>query len=125
VKERDFLQQILRVAALYGWKAWHVPAPMKWTPKGWVGAPEAAGLCDLILMHDDPPRLVFAEVKGTGGKLSGEQLSFLGLASDVSRHLADLAFDCEQPQVIGVYVLTPDHENAVEQMLRSKVLPSS
>ena len=50
---------------------------MQWVGKerGFVGAKDAAGLADLILIRDD--RLIFAEVKGTGGKLTPKQIEFL------------------------------------------------
>ena len=78
MRERDLQAWVLDVARLHGWSVWHVPAPMRKVRSGeWVGAKEAAGLPDLVMIHDDPPRLMFAEVKGTGGKLTPEQQGFL------------------------------------------------
>ena len=75
--ERDFLRWVIDVARALGWTVHHVPAPMQWVGKerGFVGAKDAAGLADLILIRDN--RLIFAEIKGTGGKLSAKQIEFL------------------------------------------------
>lgn len=119
MKERDLLNWALDLARRTGWKAYHVPAPMRAVPGGFVGAREAAGLPDLILLHDDPPRMILAELKGDGGKLSDEQREFLKIA----RFVADEAcYDAER--VIGVYVWTPFDRDAIETMLKSKVLLS-
>jgi hypothetical protein len=104
-----------------------------------VPEPRAAGLPDLYLLHENPPRLIFAELKDKGGKLSDEQAEFLRLA----RGLAD-AFRVHQHAVrevlaahgavdfhdvgaddavpVGVYVWRPGDEPKVETILRSKVL---
>lgn len=79
VKEKDFQRWVIDVARTLGWQVWHVPAPMQWDTqrgKGFVGARDAAGLADLILIRDR--YLIFAEIKGTGGKLSPKQIEFLG-----------------------------------------------
>lgn len=78
MRERDFQRWVIDVARTLGWQVWHVPAPMQWDTKrgrGFVGARDAAGLADLILIRDR--YLIFAEIKGTGGKLSDKQLAFL------------------------------------------------
>lgn len=78
--ERDFQKWVIDAARTLGWSVWHVPAPMQWDSsgrgKGFVGARDAAGLADLILIRDR--WLIFAEIKGTGGKLSVKQIEFLG-----------------------------------------------
>lgn len=123
MKEQAYLKRITDMATRFGWRWWHVPAPMRWTSKGWVPAREAAGLPDLILIHDDPPRMIVAEVKGDGGKLKDEQIVFLKMARGVADHIRD-----ELGEVgivggaIGVYFFTPDMEHIVEQMLRTRVL---
>lgn len=84
MKERDFQRWVIDVARTLGWKVWHVPAPMRWDSKGgkgFVGAKDAAGLADLILIRGN--RLIFAEVKGTGGKLSDKQVEFLNYVRDM------------------------------------------
>ncbi len=134
MKERDFLNWIIACAEATGWKVWHVPAPMVAGRKGqFVGSPRAAGLPDLFLLHDDPPRMIVAEVKGTGGKLSERQQEFLQMARDVAEATAgnESVVDHVQedgepiwtfPRVVGVYVWMPEHQEIIEDILRSKVL---
>lgn len=128
MKEADFQRWIVDVAFRFGWHVWHVPAPMRMGRGGkWVGAKEGAGLPDLILLHDDPPRLLFLEVKGPNGQLSDEQKDFLSRAKLV----ADVAIDGDigvgagdnyHPvvPVVGVHAVWPGQEPVIEQMLRSK-----
>ena len=125
MKEAEFQRRVTDMATRFGWKWWHVPAPMRAAGDRFVPAREAAGLPDLILLHDDPPRMVLAEVKGDGGKLSVEQTEFLRLASNVAQDIHDdlihytAKADARQ---LGVYVFTPDLEDTIEAMLRTKVL---
>lgn len=132
--ERDLQAWIIEVAERFGWRCWHVPMPVRPIGQGkTVPEPRARGLCDLIMLHDDPPRLILAEVKGTGGKLSVEQQEFLRLA----RNVADASFGPAEttgdswapqgaisvfPNTIGVYAWQPGHEDTIEQILRSRVL---
>ena len=86
-----------------------------------VGAREAAGLPDLIMLHDDPPRLIFAEVKGEKGKLSDAQQEFLRMARDVAETSA--FFDGEVSsgvRAVGVFVWRAGDETTIEAILRSK-----
>lgn len=137
MKERDFLNWIIACAEQFGWKVWHVPAPMVATGRGearrFVGAKRAAGLPDLFLLHDDPPRMIIAEVKGDGGKLSEKQREFLAAARNVADATAVEGYIAtfEGPteatvengrRYIGVYAWTPADQPIIEQMLRSKVL---
>lgn len=118
MKEAAFQKWVVDVATRFGWRCWHVPAPMRATRAGtWVGAKEAAGIPDLILMHDDPPRLVFAEVKGTGGKASDEQLEFLRMARDVSEQRRS-----GTQNLVGAYLWAPGDEQQIEDILKSRVL---
>lgn len=118
--EKDFLGWIVDVARRTGWTCWHVPAPMRALPggRGFVGAREAAGLCDLILIHTDPPRLILAEVKGPTGKLSDKQREFLRLA----RAVGLAAFDEDGRKVVGAYSWRPGVEGLIETILKGKVL---
>ena len=56
VRERDLQKFATDVLDRFGWQWWHVPAPMvagrdgKWRPYA-----KAAGLPDIVAMHDDPP----------------------------------------------------------------------
>lgn len=144
MKEREFIGWILDLAARGGWRVWHVPYPVRPVGNGrFVPEPRAKGLPDLIMLHDDPPRLVFAEVKGPGGKLSEEQVEFLRLARGVAdghRRIAeavnDLAaaaaeavraagMDAElntMPALMGVYSWRPGVEALIESILIGKVM---
>lgn len=87
-----------------------------------VGAKRAAGLPDLFMLHDDPPRMIIAEVKGTGGELSDKQREFLQAARLVADAMADDQEQSYPVRVVGVYAWTPADQPIIEQMLRSKVL---
>lgn len=143
MKEREFLGWILDVAARTGWRAWHVPMPVQPVAGGrFVPSPRGKGLPDLILLHDDPPRLVFAEVKGDGGKLSEEQVEFLRLARGVAdgqralltsagellRTLGAVELGANVPDSgldiapVGVYSWRPGNEELIEAVLVGKLL---
>lgn len=106
LRERDFQRWVIEVARLHKWKVWHVPAPMRWDSqggKGFVGARDAAGLADLVLVGKN--RVIFAEVKGTGGKLSEKQQEFLHAVNYI-----------ESEDVVA-YSWWPGDEAAVEKIL--------
>lgn len=120
MKETDFQRRVLDIAARFGWKTWHVPAPMRATTKGgWVGAKEAAGLCDLIMIHHDPPLMILAELKGDGGKLSDKQVEFLAAARTVAERTND---EIGKQPYVGVYAWWPVDEPIIETILRTRVL---
>lgn len=128
--ERGFQKRIEDMLSLYGWKWWHVPAPMRFDERGrgFIPAKQAAGLCDIIATHHDPPRLLFLEVKGDRGKLSEKQREFLLAVKLVAETMPEWADGwVGQPEVpfepiIGVHAVWPKDEQAVEQMLRSKIV---
>ena len=133
MRERDFLNWIIAVAEQFGWHCYHVPAPMTAARGGgFVGSKRAAGLPDLFLLHDDPPRMIIAEVKGPKGKLAARQQEFLRLARDVAdntfapaeivSHNIDGSTTSRFPRAIGVYAWTPADEQAIEDILRSRVV---
>lgn len=122
LKERDLLNWIIAAAEATGWRCYHVPAPMTAGRDGkWHGSPRAKGLPDLFLLHDDPPRMIVAEVKGDGGKLSEAQQEFLRLARNVADSLIEdrLTYPVRQ---IGVYAWTPAEQDIIERILKSKTL---
>lgn len=130
MNEGDFQRWVIDVARRCGWKVWHVPAPMRWSPKRkkFVGAKEAAGLPDLILIHEDPPRLVFAELKGDS-KLSDSQIAFLGAVRKVSvasviARVTDAGEATFSPSEhpIAAYVWRPGMEEEVEAVLKTRML---
>ena len=118
--ERGFQKRIEDMLSLYGWKWWHVPAPMRFDERGrgFIPAKQAAGLCDIIATHHDPPRLLFLEVKGDKGKLSDAQVEFLRAMKIVAAYDDDDRISREQ--IIGVHAVWPKDEDAVMQMLRTK-----
>ena len=127
MKERDFLNWVIACAEQYGWLVKHVPAPMVATRDGrrFVGSIRARGLPDLFMLHDDPPRLIIAEVKGDKGKLSKSQQEFLRMARDVAergrQHGSDV-WHLPEEQPVGVYVFQPGQEQMIERLLRTRVL---
>ena len=127
-RERDLLNWIIATAEATGWEVFHVPAPMTAARGGgFVGSKRAAGLPDLFLLHDDPPRMIIAEVKGPKGKLSERQQEFLRLARDVAEvSFAPGEFEPPDitrfPRTIGTYVWTPADELFIERILRSKAV---
>lgn len=132
-RERDLLNWIVACAERYGWLVKHVPAPMVADRKGgmrFVGSRRAAGLPDLFMLHADPPRLIIAEVKGWRGKLSKAQQEFLRMARDVADNSLMWLNDDDKnswlerfgQKSIGVYVFEPGMEEAIEQLLRTRVL---
>ncbi len=133
MNEADFQRRVTDMAVRFGWKWWHVPAPMRAVhdeqtgARKWIGAKEGAGVADLILTHHDPPRLVFMELKGDGGKLSDRQTEFLAAVKVVADETKQ-GFDGwgeptdEYDATVGVYAFWPKDEPAIEQLLRSRVL---
>jgi hypothetical protein len=65
IAERDFQRQVLEVARLYRWHAYH-PALSKWSERGRP---------DVALVR--PPRLVFAELKSEFGRVTEHQERWL------------------------------------------------
>jgi hypothetical protein len=118
VKEADFQKWIVDVAQSFGWRVWHVPTPMK--PIGrntFVPDSRGRGLADLILLHDDPPRLIFAEVKNETGKLSDEQSEFLRLSQAVAHSC--VPYDpSPSGRVVAAYLWRPGVEDLIEMILR-------
>lgn len=126
MKEAQFQRWVVDVAKRFGWRCWHVPAPMRHSrTSGWVGAREAAGLADLILIHDDPPRLIFAEVKGSSSSygVTDAQREFLAAVQAVGDlTLDDTDLPVRVRRSVGAYVWRPGMEDAIETVLRSRVL---
>lgn len=126
MKERDLLNWTIACAERTGWKAYHVPAPMTAGRDGkWHGSKRAKGLPDLFLLHDDPPRMIIAELKGDGGELSDEQREFLRLARNVVSNSvlwphAEFAVAAER--AFAVYAWTPADQPIIEGILKSKML---
>ena len=83
--EAAFQTWFLDLAHLLGWARVHFRAGL--TNRGWKTPIEAdsesAGWPDWVLVRPGPElgsgRIVWAELKGTGGSLTGEQADWLGL----------------------------------------------
>jgi hypothetical protein len=67
VSEREFQRQVLDLARILGWHAYH-PMLSKWSERGWP---------DLAMVR--PPRLVFAELKTEDGMPTAHQERWLAL----------------------------------------------
>lgn len=67
LSERDFQRQVLDLAGILGWTAYH-PMLSKWSERGWP---------DLAMVR--PPRLVFAELKSEHGRPTPHQERWLAL----------------------------------------------
>lgn len=128
MKEREFQGWVVELAEALGWRVWHVPTPMK--PVGgskFVPDRRGKGLADLIMFHENPPRLIFAELKNEEGDLSDEQKEFLRLARQVatcataieSRHGFSAIPEVRRP--VGVYIWRPGVEEHIEAILKGKM----
>jgi hypothetical protein len=89
ITERQFMEQVLQLAAIFGWEAVHFrPAE---TRHGWrtpVQGSMGKGWPDLVLVRDD--RLIAAELKRDGAKATPEQervLRLLGATGHVETYL--------------------------------------
>lgn len=87
IAETAFLGQVLELAAILGWEGAHFrPAQ---TARGWRTAVQGSlgkGWPDLVLARKRDGRLIFAELKAHGGKLTSEQervLNVLGQAAEI------------------------------------------
>jgi len=70
--EEDFLEAVLRLAKLYGWRSFHArPAMTAKGPRTAV-AGDGVGFPDLVLVHPRH-RVMFVELKRDGGDLAPEQ----------------------------------------------------
>lgn len=128
MNEREFQNWVIECAQRFGWRVWHVPTPMRPIGQGmFVPDRRGAGLPDLFMLHEDPPRLIFAEVKDFTGELTEGQQEFLKLARGVAEAVyapgeivgADTT---RVPRAIGVYVWRPGLERLIEATLRGKVM---
>lgn len=96
--EADLQKAVIETARLFGYRVAHFrPAQ---TSKGWRTpvAADGKGFPDLVLAHPGQRRLIFAELKSDTGRLSGEQLEWLGVLGGI----ADTAAQ------VDVHVWKPD-----------------
>ena len=78
IRESDFQKQVTELAELLGW-SWAHFRPAE-TARGWrtpVSGPLGKGFPDLVLVHPVKRRVLFAELKRDGAKLSVDQRSVI------------------------------------------------
>lgn len=82
MKEAELQSAVIETARIFGWRVAHFrPAQ---TLEGWrtpVSA-DGKGFPDLVLVRE---RVVYAELKGHGGKMSAEQIVWLDFLEDASQ----------------------------------------
>lgn len=127
VTEKEFEAYVVDVATRGNWVSWHVPMPGRHIGDGRiVPDPRGAGLPDRVFLHEDPPRLVLAELKGSAGHLRAEQRVFLRMAKAVAGEVREAyqdALDHRESEVpIGVYTWRPGDEEMIEAVLIGKVM---
>lgn len=111
ISEKAFTAQLIKLAQVLGWRTFHA-RPAQTQSGNWITAVQGdgAGFPDLVLVHKESGRLIFAELKTEKGRLSTKQ----------DEWLADLA-GCEHdgPGVgVVVCVWRPSDIEEIEEMLR-------
>lgn len=83
IAERDLQQAVIDTARTFAWTVAHFRAAQ--TSKGWRTpvAADGKGFPDLVLAHPDG-RLIFAELKRLGGRITPEQARWLELLRQVA-----------------------------------------
>jgi VRR-NUC domain-containing protein len=122
VKEREFQAWIIQVAELHGWRVWHVPTPMRPIGKNqFVPDPRGRGLPDLIMLREDPPQAIFAEVKNETGDIAPEQAEFLRLVREVGyqAHIGESERISEAP-LVQAFLWRPAHRDLIEAVLSAR-----
>lgn len=74
--EAAFQQQVLNLAAFYGWRSYHTHDSRRSQP----------GFPDLVLVRG--PELIFAELKTQTGRVRSEQAEWITALDEVSRGVA-------------------------------------
>jgi hypothetical protein len=74
-REKDFQRAVIEYARMMGWRIHHTLPAL--TQRGrWITPVQGdTGFPDLVLCR--PPRLIFAELKRVGGKVSSQQREWL------------------------------------------------
>lgn len=82
ISESQLQKAVIDLARTLGWKVAHFRPAL--TARGWRTPVEAdgAGYPDLTLAHPKQRRLIFAELKARGGRLSLEQVEWLDTLTD-------------------------------------------
>lgn len=79
--EAAFQQQVLQLAAFYGWRSYHTHDSRRSQP----------GFPDLVLVRG--PDLIFAELKTDKGRIRPEQHEWLDALGAVGNAISDLALE--------------------------------
>jgi len=106
ISERDFQQQLIDLAHIYGYRVAHF-RPAR-TEKGWrtpVSA-DGKGFPDLIMVNPHQKRLIAIECKANGKKPTPEQEEWL--------EVFDYVPGCES------YILRPSDFDEVQEILKPK-----
>lgn len=72
--EKDFQRQVVELARMLGWHVYH-PLLSKWSERGWP---------DLAMIRTRDRRLLFAELKRDGGKLTEHQEVWIAELAEVA-----------------------------------------
>jgi len=117
--EAQWQRQVVDLARLGGWRIAHFGAAR--TEKGWRTPvrEDGAGWPDLVLVHRDPSRLIFAELKATGGRLSPAQTQWLLDLERVAQRVTEaLAQPLEiRERIVRVVVWYPEDFDEVRRVL--------
>jgi len=99
--EREFQQAVVQLARLMGWRVFHARPALTRAGEWRTPIQGDAGFPDLVLCR--PPRLILAELKRVGGKLTAEQQAWLEALQ------ACAGVEC--------YLWTPNDWDAIVRML--------
>ncbi len=105
VTEKNFRQQVIDLAKLYGWKCYF----------SWTSIHSPRGYPDLSLCK--PPRLVFSELKTMKGQLSEYQVEWMDLLSDTP-HCEVYLWRPNSWEIIQAVLGSPDPYQGPERWTR-------
>jgi hypothetical protein len=89
--EARFQTQVLSLASLGGWMAYHPPDNRAFVDGRGKTRKQAvvAGFPDLTLVHRERPEMIFAELKAEGGRVSEAQRDWLAALARIQQALRD------------------------------------
>ena len=100
LSEKNFLKQVIDLAHLHGWVCAHFRTSMNQRGQYLTAvSADGAGFPDLVLVRE---RVIFAELKAKGGKLSGAQRQWHALLTTANQE---------------VYTWYPDDFEAIKRIL--------
>lgn len=114
ITEAEFTDQLLELAAIYGWETLHLRhAFSRGTYRVATQGTLGKGWPDLVLVRARDRRLIFAELKRDGGKLTDDQAHVLGILGE----LAGPDRGALETQV-EVFTWRPSDFDAIQEALR-------